>query len=240
VVDVSAWSGLVLGAEIAEGNRNSVWRASIGDTRVAVRRSRRSGPSLAWELDLIDFLDGQGFVVPVAIRADNGRRSVNDVVVQRWIDGRQPDSDGDWQQIADELQRLHVVTSEYEQRPGCCSVVELDSMRRSVDADIDRMDSSAAAQVLAVFSQWVGAPTAVVHGDVGAPNLRVTADGAIGFLDWDESRVDITAHDLSPLGVQVLDDAEHTAATRLSHAWEAANGWTAEPDYARRRLAELN
>jgi len=59
-------------------------------------------------------------------------------------------------------------------------------------------------------------------------------------LDWDESRVDITAHDLSPLGVQVLDDAEQTAATQLSHAWEAANGWTAEPDYARRRLAELN
>jgi hypothetical protein len=45
--------------------------------------------------------------------------------------------------------------------------------------------------------------------------------------------------DLSNLGVVVLDDETHRRATALSHAWEAINGWTTEPDYAERRLAAL-
>lgn len=72
-----------------------------------------------------------------------------------------------------------------------------------------------------------------------APNLHITDDGQLGLLDWDESRVDVTWHDLSNLGIQVLDDDAHERAQRLSDVWEAANAWTAEPDYARRRLARL-
>ena len=70
-------------------------------------------------------------------------------------------------------------------------------------------------------------------------NIRIDEDGGVGFLDWDESRVDLVWHDLSNLGVQVLDDDEHVRAERLSNCWEAANAWTAEPNYARTRLANL-
>lgn len=239
MVDVSPWGGLVLGDEIADGNRNRVWRAAIEDHAVAVRQSRRSAESLSWELDLIDFLDGHDFIVPTVIATNDGRDHVDGLVVQRWIDGREPTTDNDWRDIATELQRLHAVTAGYPQRPGCCSVTELAVRRRSGDADLDQMDVDAAELVVSVFAQFVGSPTAVVHGDVWAPNLRMTLDGQVGLLDWDESRVDLTAHDLSPLGVQILDDTSHTQAQLLSHAWEAANGWTVEPDYARRRLAAL-
>lgn len=239
MVDVSPWHGLVLGDEIADGNRNRVWRAAIEDHAVAVRQSRRSAESLSWELDLIDFLDRHDFIVPTVIATDDGRDHVDGLVVQRWVDGREPTTDNDWRDIATELQRLHAVTVDYPQRPGCCAVTELEVERRSGDADLDRMDPAAAELVLAVFADFAGTSLAVVHGDVWAPNLRITSSGRVGLLDWDESRVDIVDHDLSPLAIQVLDDNRHRAAQRLSHAWEAANGWIVEPDYARGRLAAL-
>ncbi len=64
-------------------------------------------------------------------------------------------------------------------------------------------------------------------------------DGRVGLLDWDESRVDAVHRDVANLGVRVLDDGEHQRALRCADAWEAANAWTAEPAYARRRLAQL-
>jgi hypothetical protein len=63
--------------------------------------------------------------------------------------------------------------------------------------------------------------------------------GRVGFLDWDESRVDVALHDLSNLGVQVLSEAKHQRAQFLSDAWETINAWTVEPEYARQRFANL-
>ena len=93
--------------------------------------------------------------------------------------------------------------------------------------------------VQAVFAEFTDIPTAVVHGDPGASNIRMTPTGQVGLLDWDESRVDVIWHDLSNLGVQVLDQDEHQRALALSDAWEAANAWTTEPNYASTRLARL-
>jgi hypothetical protein len=36
-----------------------------------------------------------------------------------------------------------------------------------------------------------------------------------------------------------IDPARLEQARRAADAWEAANGWVAEPEYARRRLARL-
>lgn len=72
-----------------------------------------------------------------------------------------------------------------------------------------------------------------------AGNIRIGDSDVVGLLDFDESRVDVAWHDLSNLGIQVLDDADHAQAARLSDAWEAANGWVLEPQYAQRRLEAL-
>ncbi len=90
-----------------------------------------------------------------------------------------------------------------------------------------------------VFADFTNVPTAVVHGDPGASNIRMTPTGEVGLLDWDESRVDVTWHDLSNLGVAFLEADQHQRAQTLSDAWEAANAWAAEPDYAAMRLARL-
>ncbi len=238
MIDVSAWPGLQLVAQIAEGNRNEVWQGELHGNKVAVRRSRRSQASLQWELDLLAFLDRNGFRVPTVIPTGDGATSSESVVVQRWLDGAPPESDDDWHRVAIELQRLHRIGDGYPQRPNCCTVLELAEQRRSVDADLDIMPAEERALVLDIFAEFSDAPLSLIHGDLNPSNLRLDHNG-VGLLDWDESRCDISWHDLSNLGVVVLDSATHQRAERLSHAWEAANAWGPEPVYAIERLQKL-
>lgn len=238
-LDVSAWTGLELVAPITEGNRNDVWRGLLDGRPVAVRESRRSVASLEWELDLIDALASIGFLVPEVVAADTGERHVDGVVVQRWVEGRPPASDDDWSAVALELGRLHLTTGTHRQRPDCCVAHELVRDRRSVDADLDALEPADQALVIDVLAGFADVRTAVIHGDPGPSNIRITADGSVGLLDWDESRVDVIWHDLSSLGVPVLTAHQQARAIDLSDAWEAVNGWVAEPAYARSRLAAL-
>ena len=105
--ELGAWDGLVVVRPVDGGERNDVFVGLLGAQRVAVRRSRRSAESLAWELDLLQLLDRRGFRVPVPIPTASGALSHGGVVVQRWIDGCQPVTEADWTLLAAELQRLH-------------------------------------------------------------------------------------------------------------------------------------
>jgi Ser/Thr protein kinase RdoA (MazF antagonist) len=239
VIDVRAWRGLRLDAPIEGGHRNEVWSGTLDGRRVAVRRSRRAPASLAWELDLLESLTARGFVVPALVRAADGSRSVGGVVVQEWIDGRQPDTREDWYRVAAELQRMHRDMSDTPQRPGCLTVPELGRHAVSVDADLRLVPEDAAATALHVFRSVRHAPVSLVHGDPCAANVRLDDAGRVALLDWDQSRVDVVWHDLSNLGIQVLDDDQHRHARRLSDAWEAVNAWVTEPNYARMRLDNL-
>ncbi len=239
MIDPSPWPGLDLIEPASGGTRNDVWLGHLGQTLVSVRRSQRTGESLAWELDLLEQLGHANFRVPSVIPAGDGRRSVDGIVVQEWLEGHEPSSDADWFLVANELARLHRETADHDQRPGCVNVSELRLHRRSVDADLDRMPSEVVDEILVVFESLANVPLAVVHGDPGPTNIRIGRDGSVGLLDWDESRVDLTWHDLSNLGVQVLNHENHRRGQRLSNAWEAANGWTTSPEYAHRRLAML-
>lgn len=240
VLATGAWNGLELVEHIAEGNRNEVWRGRLGDSDVSVRQSRRDPASLRWELDLLGFVADAGLLVPAVVPTDAGASHADGVVVQRWLHGRPPSSDDDWQAVADELRRLHRVTSgTVDQRPGCCVVTELRTNIRSVDADLDALPPAEREFVISILAEFADIPTAVVHGDPMTSNIRLDDAGRVGLLDWDESRVDLVWHDLSNLGIQVLPAADHERAQRLSNAWEAVNGWLVEPAYARRRLSLL-
>jgi aminoglycoside phosphotransferase (APT) family kinase protein len=82
-------------------------------------------------------------------------------------------------------------------------------------------------------------PPAVVHGDPCAANVRVSEAG-IGFLDWDEARVDHPDLDLADLPGVELSGGRNRIARAAVDAWEAAAGWRLEPAYARRRLAAID
>lgn len=216
-----------------------MWEGTYAGRRVAVRRSRRSPESLAWELDLLELLAARGFHVPAVVRSDDGARAVGGVVVQEWITGREPESTADWRLVADELDRVHSAMRDVVQRPGCHVVTDIDRHGASVDADLRALPDDDAALVLGVFGTAHRSPVSLVHGDPCAANIRIDEGDRVWLLDWDESRVDLTWHDLSNLGVQVLHDDDHRIAKRLSDAWEAVNAWLAEPVYARMRLDNL-
>jgi aminoglycoside phosphotransferase (APT) family kinase protein len=233
------WPEMLVGERLAGGHRNDVWSAQLDGERVVVRRSKRRAESLNWELDLLVLLPSLGINVAEPIATRDGSFTSGGYVVQRWVDGREPSSKQDWQAVGDALKHVHSVAANLGQRPGCCVVTDLRNHRVSVDADINVLPSGARELVLSVFESFNDAPVSLIHGDPGAPNLRIGDAGEVTFLDWDESRVDVVWHDLSNLGVQVLDDESHARSVRLSNAWETVNAWTTEPEYARQRLAAL-
>jgi len=234
-----AWPGLTLLNPVPDGHRSTVSVGIYDGQRVAVRRSRRSADSLRWELDLLASIADLGLHIAEIVPTINGEPHANGVVVQRWIDGRQPAAKREWQLVAEQLRRLHEATADRDQRPNCCIVTELRQHQRSVDADISLLPDAERELILEIFDRFVDTPIAVIHGDPGASNIRIDDEDRVWLLDWDESRVDLCWLDLANLGLHVLDDDTHHQATILAHAWEAINAWTAEPTYARRRLAEL-
>jgi Ser/Thr protein kinase RdoA (MazF antagonist) len=238
-LDVTPWSGVELVRLAEGGHRNEVWVGHRSGDPVAVRQSKRSPSSLSWELELLVWLSNEGFWVPTPIATDAGELSSHGVVVQRWLEGREPSSEFDWRSVAAELQRVHRVGVHLTQRPGCVTVLEATPTSVSGDADFSALPRDVVEVVLSAFASAANAATSLIHGDPGAANIRIDENGRVGLLDWDESRVDVVWHDLSNLGVQVLSDEHHAQALQVSDAWEAVNAWVVEPSYARARLASL-
>ncbi len=100
------------------------------------------------------------------------------------------------------------------------------------------MPAAAVAACRRAWARLDGTPEAVVHGDPGPANIRISAAG-VGLIDWDEARVDHIDLDLAELPGSPLPPGRLAVARAAATAWEAASGWTAEPAYARRQLALL-
>jgi Ser/Thr protein kinase RdoA (MazF antagonist) len=227
-VDLSPWGSPPLGERLGGGHRNEVRRA--GDW--VARRSRRSPASLEWELDLLAHLPRHGFTVPEVVRTRDGRRHVEGVVVQHWLPGREPTGE-DWPLVVDELSRLHALMTGWPPRPDFPGTRELLTLDQGGDIDLGRMPPEA---VTICRTAWRGltGPTTVVHGDPCAANIRLQGD-RVGFLDWDEARVDHPWLDLADIpGAKVP-----TNARAAINAWEAASAWFMEPTYGRGRLARV-
>jgi Ser/Thr protein kinase RdoA (MazF antagonist) len=234
---LAAWGRPVIVGRLGGGNRNAVVEIRLGRERLAARRSSRRPASLEWEAALLEHLAGHGLRVPIPVPALDGRRHVDGVTVQTWLSGRQPEP-RDWPAVAATLSMVHQLTTEWAQRPGFASTSELLTADRGGDVDLSKMPAEAVTACRLAWARLAGRPRAVVHGDPGPANIRVTRDG-VGLLDWDESRVDCTDLDFADLpGAHLPPESLNIARTAV-RAWEAASGWTAEPSYARQQLALL-
>ena len=234
---LAAWGEPVIVGRLGGGNRNVVTEIRLGGQRLAARRSTRPAASLDWEAALLDHLASHGLRVPVPVPALDGSRHIDGVMVQTWLPGRQP-GPGDWPAVAATLRKLHQLTADWAQRPGFVSTIGLLTADRGGDADLSQMPAGAAAACRRAWARLDPSRQAVIHGDPGPANIRITSDGA-GLLDWDEARVDCTDLDLAELPGRHLPHDRLGIARTAATAWEAASGWIIEPSYARRQLALL-
>lgn len=238
--NVAAWSDVELVAAITGGARNPIFRARRGNEDLVVRASGRSPDSLDWELQLLQTLSGAGVVVPLPILTDDGRPSADGVLIHRFIAGQPPRDHQDWRRVVDVLRTVHDVTVGWRQRPGFASAHRLLTEDRGGDVDMTAIPESDRALIRRA---WVpvldGAPCAI-HGDMGAGNVLVSEDH-IALIDWDEARVDVPAFDYAhlPHDVPVPMAVDRRVLITAGVAWEAATCWVVEPEYARRRLVEL-
>lgn len=228
-------------ASLGGGVRNDVRAVRVHGVRYAGRLTSRPAVTLEWELNLLTSLAGAGFHVPLPIATPAGHRHVDGLVLFTWLDGDPPRTTNDWTRVRTELDRLHGLTRRWPQRPGFHSTRDLLSPSHDDSVWPRDIPAEVVARCRAAWRRIADEPHSVVHGDPGEQNIRFHRT-AVGFLDWDEARVDASVLDLAALPIPRATlgaSVDLEAIKRAASAWEAVNGWTAEPAYARRRLTEL-
>jgi Ser/Thr protein kinase RdoA (MazF antagonist) len=220
------------------GVANDVWSVRLNGQLAVARRGTRSDADLAWETELLVWLDRNGLSVPVPIPSSDGRLFVDGVVMMRYVEGGPPETEADWRRVADTLRRLHRLTAGWPQRPGWRSSSELLHADKGTKVDLGAMPPEAVARCRAAWARLDGKQTCVVHGNPTNPNnIRISAD-RVTLIDWDEAHVDVGELDLVlPYNAAGLDEKTHDIAAQASAAWEAAVCW--DDDYSIKRLAEV-
>jgi Ser/Thr protein kinase RdoA (MazF antagonist) len=220
------------------GVANDVWSVRLNGQLAVARRGTRSDADLAWETELLVWLDRNGLSVPVPIPSSDGRLFVDGVVVMRYIEGGPPETEAEWRGVAETLRQLHRLTVGWPQRPGWRSSSELLHAETGTRIDLGAMPPEAVARCRAAWARLDGQQTCVVHGNPTNPNnIRISAD-RVTLIDWDEAHVDVPELDLVlPYNAAGLDEKTHDIAAQASAAWEAAVCW--DDDYSIKRLAEV-
>ena len=235
------WGDVARIEPLAGGVANDVWSVRVSGHLAVGRLGTRSEADLAWETDLLQYLDREGLTVPVPIPTMDGRLFADGVVVMTYVEGGPPEAEADWRRVADTLHQLHRLTRGWPQRPGWRSSTDLLHAETGTRIDLGAMPPEGVARCRAAWARLTGRQTCVVHGDLNPRNIRMTAD-RVALIDWDESHVDVPELDLAlPHNAAGLDEPAYDIAAQASAAWEAAVCWdpTGIDDYAVKRLTEV-
>ncbi|TBZ07601.1 phosphotransferase enzyme family protein [Rhizobium leguminosarum] len=220
------------------GVANDVWSVRVHGHIAVARLGSRSDADLAWEAELLQYLDREGMTVPGPIPTTDGRLFVDGLVVMKYMEGGPPETESDWRRVADTLRELHRLTQGWPQRPGWRSSTDLLHTETGTRINLTAMPPEGVVRCRAAWARLIGRQTCVVHGNPNSPgNVRITAD-RVALIDWDESHVDVPDLDLVlPDNAADLNDGAHDIAAQASAAWEAAVCW--QDEYAVKRLAEV-
>jgi Ser/Thr protein kinase RdoA (MazF antagonist) len=222
---------------LAGGIANDVWSVRVGGRLAVGRLGARSDADLAWETELLQYLDRAGLTVPAPIPTADGRLFAEGLVVMTYVEGGPPQTQADWHRVAGTLRELHRLTQGWPQRPGWRSSTDLLHAETGTKIDLTAMPAEGVARCRAAWARLAGRPACVVHGDPNPGNVRMTAD-RVALIDWDEAHVDVPDLDLAlPDNAAGLDTAAYDIAAQASAAWEAAVCW--DDEYAVKRLAEV-
>jgi Ser/Thr protein kinase RdoA (MazF antagonist) len=216
---------------------NEVWTIRVNGRLAVGRLGRRSDADLAWETELLRYLDREGLTVPTPIPTTAGRYFADGLVVMTYVEGGRPETESDWRRVADMLRHLHRLTRGWPQRPGWRSSTDLLHAETGTKVDLGAMPAEGVARCRAAWSRLTGRERCVVHGDPNPGNIRMTAD-RVAMIDWDEAHVDVPDLDLVlPHNAASLDDDALDIAAQAWAAWEAAVCW--DDEHSVKRLAEV-
>lgn len=230
-------AGAVRVERLAGGVANDVWSVRINGRLAVARLGTRSDADLAWETELLQYLDHEGLTVPLPIPTADGRLFAEGLMVMTYIEGGPPQSQADWRRVADTLGQLHRLTQGWPQRPGWRSSTDLLHAETGTRIDLRAMPPEGVARCRAAWARLAGRQTCVVHGDHNPSNIRMTRD-RVGLIDWDEAHADVPDLDLVlPYNAADLNDVTFDIAAQASAAWEAAVCW--DDEFAVKRLAEV-
>src|SRR5437763_616917 len=184
---LNQWSGGVVRIErLAGGVANDVWSVRVNGQLAVARLGTRSDDDLAWETELLQYLNREGLTVPLPIPTTDGRLFAEGLVVMTYVEGGPPESQADWHRVADTLRQLHRLTQGWPQRPGWRSSIDLLHAETGTRIDLGAMPPEAVVRCRAAWAPLVGRRTCVVHGNPNNPdNVRMTAD-RVALIDWDE------------------------------------------------------
>jgi len=222
---------------LAGGVANDVWSVRIREHVAVARLGKRSDADLAWETELLRYLDRKGLTVPVPIPTTDGRLFASGLVVMTYVEGGPPQTEADWRRVAAALRRLHQLTEGWPQRPGWRSSIDLLHAETGTKIDLGAMPPEGVVRCRAAWARLAGRQTCVVHGDPNPRNIRMAAD-QVALIDWDEAHADVADLDLVlPYNAAGLDSGAHDIAAQASAAWEAAVCW--DDEFAIKRLAAV-
>ncbi|WEK06750.1 MAG: phosphotransferase [Candidatus Devosia phytovorans] len=223
--------------KLTGGVANDVWSVSVNGRLAVGRLGRRSEADVGWEAALLVHLSQHGMTVPMPVPTTDGRLFFDGLMVMDYVEGKPPETDGDWARVAETLRQLHGLTRDWPQRPGWRGSLDLLQQDSGTRIDLAAMPPEGVARCRAAWARLAGRPTSVVHGDPNPRNIRITND-RVALIDWDEAHVDVSALDLDlPGNVAGFDATEQDIVQQASAAWEAAVCW--KDDYAEKRLAEV-
>lgn len=222
---------------LSGGVANDVWSVHVNGHLAVARLGSRSDADLAWETELLQYLDHEGLTVPLPIPTTDGRLFAEGLMVMTYVEGEPPKSQADWRRVADALRHLHRLTQGWPQRPGWRSSTDLLHAETGTRINLRAMPPEGVARCRAAWARLAGRPTCVIHGDHNPSNIRMTRDW-VGLIDWDEAHADVPDLDLVlPHNAADLDEVALDTAAQASAAWEAAVCW--DDEFAVKRLAEV-
>jgi Ser/Thr protein kinase RdoA (MazF antagonist) len=192
------------------GVANDVWSVRAHGELAVARLGTRSDADLAWETELLRYLDRNGLDVPVPIPTTDGRLLADGLIIMTYMEGGPPETKADWRRVADTLRRLHQLTQDWPQRPGWRSSTDLFHAETGVRIDLSAMPPEGVARCRAAWARLTGRRTCVVHGNPNNPgNIRMPAS-RVALIDWDEAHVDVPDLDLVlPYNAADLEGAAH-------------------------------
>ncbi len=233
--DLSAFGSFQILRPFTTGHRNQVWLATDGHANWVAKTTRRSEAALVWAEQAMAHARGVGLLTPEFLHSADGTITHNGLTVETYLPGT-PFPARALPDLAAPLRAFRKSAGAMPQRPGFMCLTKLLMSQRGGDVDLDAMPPELVAKLCAAWQPISQGPKGVLHGDLGATNILLSPAGVPGLIDWDECRYDLCFFDEFPL---IPKGRAHAHEILAHRAWECANSWQTEPEYARKLAALL-